>query len=80
VKNRLNITVSDHLLQQMKNYAYRHNTSISQLVEDYFTRLTRPAKKKNILDVLRDLPKPKQRNTGDLKEKYFREQKRKYGF
>ena len=80
MKNRLNITISDHLLQQAKNYAYKHNTSVSQLVEDYFTRLTRPVKKKNILDVIGDLPKPRLKKAGDFKEKYYQEQRQKYGF
>ena len=80
MKNRLNITISDHLLQLTKKYAYRHNTSVSQLVEDYFIRLTRPSKKRNVLDVIKDLPKPRLRKAGDLKEKYYQEQKKKYGF
>jgi hypothetical protein len=80
MKNRLNITISDHLLHQIKKYAHRHNTSISQLVEDFFTRLTRPPKKKNILEVINDLPRPKLKRAGDLKQKYYRDQRKKYGF
>lgn len=80
MKNRLNITISDHLLQQIKKYAYHHRTSVSQLVEDHFKRLTRDSNKKNILEVIRDLPQPRFKKTGDLKEKYYQEQRKKYGF
>jgi hypothetical protein len=80
MKNRLNITISDHLLQQTKRYALLHNTSVSQLVEDYFIRLTRADKKKNVLDVIKQLPKPKISKTVDLKEEYYEDQKKKYGF
>jgi hypothetical protein len=80
MKNRLNITISDHLLQLTKKYAYKHNTSVSQLVENYFTRLTRPPKRKNVLEVIRELPKPTIKKDANLKEKYYAEQKKKYGF
>jgi hypothetical protein len=80
MKNRLNITIKDTLLEQTKKYASKHNTSVSQLVEQYFMRLTRPAAKKNILQVLQDLPKSRVKKDGDLKAKYYQEQKKKYGF
>ena len=80
MKNRLNITINEGLLQQAKKYAYKHNTSVSRLVEDYFARLTRPGKRRNIIDVIRDLPKPTVEKTGDLKHNYYEERKKKYGF
>jgi len=52
---------------------------VSQLVEQYFRNLTRPAHKKNILDMLKKLPKPAIRVAGDGKEAYYRQQKEKYG-
>ena len=80
MKNRLNITIDESLMEQAKRYAARHNTSLSQLVEQYFKNLTRPAGKKNILELIKELPKPKTIIKGDLKENYYRRQKKKYGF
>ena len=80
MKNRLNITISDDLLLQAKKYALKHNTSLSQLIEDYFIRITRPAKRKTVIDVIKGLPKPRAEKLGDVREKYYTEQKKKYGF
>jgi hypothetical protein len=80
MKNRLNITIDDTLAEQVKRYAARHDTSVSQLVEQYFRSLTRPAHKKNILDLLKDWPKPAISTEGDGKETYYTQQKKKYGF
>lgn len=80
MKNRLNITVDDGLMEQAKRYAAKHHTSLSQLVEQYFKSLTRPARKRNILDLLKELPKPRIKVEGDLKANYYQRQKKKYGF
>jgi len=80
MKNKLNITVDDTLIEQAKRYAARHQTSLSQLVEQYFKSLVRPARKKNILELLKELPKPKISIEGDLKKNYYDQQKKKYGF
>ena len=58
MKNRLNITVDDVLMQQAKHYAARHQTSVSKLVEQYIKNLTRPARNKNIIQLIEKLPKP----------------------
>ncbi len=80
MKSRLNITVDDVLIERARRYAVRHQASLSQLVEQYFKSLTRPARKKNILDLMKELPKPKITVEGDLKAEYYRQQKKKYGF
>jgi hypothetical protein len=78
MKNRLTITINESLLQQARKYAYKHNTSVSRLVEDYFTGLT---KQKNILDVIRSLPKPAVEKPGDIKHKdYYEQRQKKYRF
>ena len=46
MKARLNITIEENLLSTVKIYASKQHTSISELVENYFTTLTRAAKKK----------------------------------
>ena len=81
MKNRLNITIDEGLMSQAKKYASRHKTSLSQLVEKYFESLTRTAHKKNIIDLLNELPKPKGKvPEGSLTKRYFEDNKKKYGF
>jgi len=80
MKNRLNITVDDALMEQAKRYAAKHHTSVSQLVEQYFKSLSRPARKKNVRDLLKELPKPARKADGYTKEAYYEERKHKYGF
>lgn len=80
MKNRLNISIDDALVEQAKRYAARHNTSVSQLVEQYFRSLVRPVHKKNVLDLIKDLPRPEMRLEDDGKEMYYMQQKKKYGF
>lgn len=83
MKNRLNITVDNVLMEEAKLYAVKHKTSLSQLVEEYFKTLTRskPAKKENILELLARLPKPKGKvPEGDVHKLYYEDNKKKYGF
>ena len=79
MKARLNITVDEHLLNSAKRYAAKSETSLSQLIELYFKSLTRPARKKNIIQLIDKLPKPKIDTTTDLKQAYYEDQKSKYG-
>ena len=80
MKNRLNITIDEALLEEAKKYANKQQTSLSQLVEDYFKKLASP-RRKNILDLMEEMPKPK-RNLpqGELKNLYYESRKKKYGF
>jgi hypothetical protein len=79
MKARLNITVEDKLLNSAKQYAERHNISLSELISYYFTQLTRRKKGNNIIDLVEQLPKPKYVE-GDLKKSYYEDKKKKYGF
>jgi Family of unknown function (DUF6364) len=79
MKSRLNITIDEKLLTGAKRFANRHNTSLSQLVETYFKRITGP-NRKNVIDLIESLPKPGIDTQGDLKKKYYEDQKSKYGF
>lgn len=54
----------------IKTYAANKHVSISELVENYFKSITRPAKRKSIIDLVEKLPAPIIDVTGDLKEKY----------
>lgn len=80
MKARLNITVDEHLLNNAKNYAAKNATSLSQLIELYFESLTRPTRKKNIIQLIEELPKPKIDPNLDLNKSYYEDQKEKYGF
>lgn len=80
MKARLNITIEQNLLMNAKRYAEKNDTSLSQLVEHYFKSLSRSAKKKNVVQLIEKLPKPKIQLPKDLKEAYYEVQKGKYGF
>ncbi len=70
MKGRLNITIDEKLLKDTKRYAKRHNTSISQLVEGYFKRITRPGRK-NIIDLIESFPKQRIDSGENLKKRYY---------
>ncbi len=80
MKNRSSVTVDQDLMQQAESYAAKHQTSVSQLVEQYFKSLVRPAKKKNIIQLIDSLPKPAFNSKTNLREAYFEDQKKKHGF
>ncbi|HAC23544.1 MAG: DUF6364 family protein [Cyclobacteriaceae bacterium] len=80
MKAKLNLTIETRLLARVKRYAAHKKLSVSELVENYFTRLTRGPEKKSILDVLDATSTPPVRLPADLKEAYFQEQKGKHGF
>jgi Arc/MetJ family transcription regulator len=80
MKNRLNITVDDTLLEQAKRYAAKNQTSLSRIVEEYFRSLVRPARKKNILQLLNKLPKATVKTEGEGRKTYYEGRKTKYGF
>ena len=80
MKTRLNLTIDESILTTVKNYAESKNTSISELVENFFKKLTKPSKQKNIIDLVEKLEKPEIAVSIDLKELFYKEQAKKYGF
>lgn len=80
MKTRLNLTIDQSLLESMKTYAANKNTSVSELVETYFKKVSRPARRKNILHLVDQLNTPKINQKVDLKELFYEEQMKKYGF
>jgi len=78
MKARLNITIEQPLLDQVKKYAAQKNTSVSELVEDYFKVITKP-KKQSLVDLLNTLPKPAMDENFNWKEEYYKGKKKKYG-
>lgn len=55
MKERLNLTIDGALLEAMKAYAASKGTSVSELVESYFRRVTKPVQRRNILDLVDEL-------------------------
>jgi hypothetical protein len=71
VKARLNLTIDDQLIERVKVYAEAQETSVSEIVEQYFIQLTSVKKTKNIVDLISQLDKPQIPETLNLKEAYY---------
>ena len=80
MKTRLNLTIDDRLLSKMKVYAIRRKKSVSELVEMYFENITKPAKRKSIIDLVEKLDAPSIESDADLKDLFYKDQAKKYGF
>lgn len=81
MKSRVNLTIEESLLSEIKSYASEKQVSISELVEDYFKQLTKPAKRPAFLDMVKNLEVPEDTDKGiDLKHKYYEDNAAKYGF
>lgn len=68
MKARLNITIDESLLQEVKKFAAKRNTSVSEMVENYFRNITKP-KRKLLTELLDELPKvdiPENKKLSDL--------------
>ncbi|TKK67168.1 ribbon-helix-helix protein, CopG family [Ilyomonas limi] len=80
MKARLNLTVDEELLDKVRVYAEKKQKSISQIVEEYFSKITKEPKKESIIDLIESLPKPNIDPDIDLKKTYYEENRKKYGF
>ena len=81
MKTRLNLTIDDNVLENMKNFAQKKGESISEIVENYFTRIIRnKKKKKNILQIVEELEPPVVESNADLKDLFYKEDAKKHGF
>lgn len=86
MKKRLNITVEENLLEKIKTYANRNDTSISSLVEEHFEALVKSKPKlKNgmsLVEYMKSLPKSKVEFPVDYnwKEEYFKAKAKKTGY
>ena len=78
MKARLNLTIDQSLLEDVKQYATLKNTSVSELVEEYFKVIIQP-KKKSFIELIKELPKPKIDEDFDWKEEYYKDKMKKYG-
>jgi 6-phosphogluconate dehydrogenase len=68
MKARLNITIEASLLNEVKKFAAKRNTSVSEMVENYFKTITKPKRKKlsEILDQLPRINIPANKKLSDL--------------
>ncbi|MFT4094750.1 MAG: DUF6364 family protein [Niabella sp.] len=73
MKARLNITIEQRILNEIKKYSDRNNVSISKIVEEYFKKVTAKPKQNNLLERIRKLPKPLITPGIDLKKAYYDE-------
>jgi hypothetical protein len=82
MKARLNLTIEENLLKKVKAYADRHDESISNIVEEYFEEIIKKPKKKSLLDIIAELPKPKKQypEDFDFKKEFYKARAKKYGF
>lgn len=80
MKTRLTITIECNLLEDVKSYAVKQQKSVSELVEGYFKSVTKPSKRKNILHLIEKIDKPVIADNADLKDLFYKENIRKYGF
>ena len=75
MKSRLNLTIDEDLLKSTKHYAEVHQTSISELAENYFRSITKPINRKTIIDLVDGLDKPAIDVNANLKDLYYKGKK-----
>ncbi len=80
MKTHVNLSIEKDLVKQIKAYAEKKQTSVSDLVEEYFSKVVRPVKKSNIISLIEGLEKPKIEENIDLKKAFYEQQSSKYGF
>ena len=71
MKTRLNLTIDDSQIEDIKAYAIRKNISVSNLVQDFFKSISRQTKRKSVLDLVKELPEPAFKVDDDLKRFYY---------
>ncbi|MCS5488850.1 MULTISPECIES: DUF6364 family protein [Algoriphagus] len=86
MKKRLNITIDEKLLEKIKQYAAKEETSISSLVEEHFEKLvsrkTGLPEGMSLVEYMRSLPKSKIEFPEDFdwKEEYYKAKAKKLGY
>lgn len=71
MKTRLSLTVDEELLKRVEAYSKDKEISISELVEDYFYSIVKPAIQENIIDMVEKLNPPKLNVHADLKKEFY---------
>lgn len=79
MKTRLNLTIEDSLLSEIKRYALKRKKSVSQLVEEYFMSIPKANNQESFVEMVKKLKKGSIDENLDLKKEYFEAKGRKYG-
>ena len=79
MKSWLNITIEESVLRSVKYLAEEQNTSVSELVENYFKTIIKPKKTSSLSQIIKSLPKPILKKDFNWKEEYYQAKKKKYG-
>ena len=81
MKTRVNLTIEERLVGKIKEYSAEKKVSVSELVEQFFLRLTaKPISKSSLKELVKGLPKTTKFDDVDLKKQYFEDNSSKYGF
>jgi len=83
MKAKINLSIDEKLVYKIKAYAEEKHTSVSELVEEYFrSKVDRPVKKNNLIELVKSLPKVDlpYGNDVDLTKQYYEEKASEYGF
>ncbi|MBS1504165.1 MAG: hypothetical protein JST32_19000 [Bacteroidetes bacterium] len=80
MKTRVNLTIDENVLHDAKLYAEKHGVSVSEIVEEYLKKITRPVKRRTIIDMIEEFGPSTIDPKADLKELYYQERAEKYGF
>jgi hypothetical protein len=68
MKERLNLTIDGALLEAIKVYAASKQTSVSELVENYFLAVTREVPRNTIVDLMDRIEAPSEKRTNVVKK------------
>ncbi|MFD2284711.1 hypothetical protein GJU39_20650 [Pedobacter petrophilus] len=81
MKARVNLTIEEDILQKAKKYASEMGSSVSELVESYFRKITEPKEREvKLFKMVEKLEKPNLPEDFDYKKEYYEARKDKYGF
>jgi hypothetical protein len=75
MKARVNLTIEESVLQDTKLYAERKGISVSEMVEDYLKIVTKPVRRRTIIDLVEELGPSNIDPKADLKELYYQDPK-----
>jgi len=75
MKARLNLTIEESVLHNTKLYAEKKGVSISEIVEGYLKIVSKPVKRRTIIDLVEELGPSNIDPKVDLKELYYQDPK-----
>jgi len=80
MKARVNLTIEEDVLLKAKKYAAEVGSSISELVENYLSNVSKKSNSESLIEFIDKLEVPKIDKNIDFKEQYYEERAKKYGF